>query len=420
MKRKLSVRLKSHKSNMKEFLEKAKKFLSSKTFMVAASFLGLYLLSSGASLALFSYLGGEPGVNLDLGDGLSGSRSKIKDLPKTEECPVNGGKFSKIERGIWETRRPIAAMIENHADSRPASGISKADVVYEAVAEGGITRFLAVFYCGASAEEVKIAPVRSARIYFINWAQEYGEFPIFMHVGGANDFAGYGDTNRDARALEYLESIGWRVPKGNDFDTTYDSGFPVFWRNYERLGKAVATEHTMMVSLDEAYAQAEKRGYGAEDEDGVAWDEKFVTWRFSDDKKSDSPDASKISFEFWSNKSDYNVIWNYDSSLNAYLRENDGQKFTDFEDKSQVSAKNVVVMFVKERGPVDKNLHMLYTTTGTGEALILQNGNAIEGTWRKDKKDSRTKFLDEKGAEITFVRGVIWIEAVPAGNEVSY
>ena len=405
---------------MKEFLEKIKKFMSTKAFMIGASFLGLYLLSTGVSLALFSYLGGEPGVNVDLGDGLSGSRSKIKDLPKTEECPINGGKFTKIEKGIWETRRPLAVMIENHADSRPASGISKADVVYEAVAEGGITRFLAIFYCGASSQEVKIAPVRSARIYFIHWAQEYGGSPIFMHVGGANDFAGYGDTARDARALEYLELIGWRIPKGNDFDTTYDSGFPVFWRNYERLGKEVATEHTMMASLDEAYAQAEKRGYGAKDSEGDSWDEKYVPWRFADDAKKDPAEATEISFEFWSNKPDYNVIWTFDSSQNGYLRENDGQKFTDFEDKSQVFAKNVVVMFVRERGPVDKNLHMLYTTTGTGEALIFQNGRVIKGSWRKDTKEARTKFLDDKGAEISFVRGTIWIEAVPAGNEVEY
>lgn len=405
---------------MKEFISRIKTLLLSKKFMVAASFVGLYLLSTGISLAIFSYLGGEPNVSVDIGDGLTGSRSKIKDLPKTEECPINGAKFTKVERNIWETRRPIAAMIENHADSRPASGISKADVVYETVAEGGITRFLAIFYCGAAAEELKVAPVRSARIYFIYWAQEYGVSPIFMHVGGANNFSGFGDTAKDVRALEYLESIGWRVPRGNDFDTTYDSGFPVFWRNYERLDREVATEHTMMASLDEAYAQAEKRGYGAKDSEGNNWDEEYVSWRFADDEKAASPTASKISFEFWSNKPDYNVIWNYDSSQNTYLRENGGQKFIDLDNKSQLSAKNVVVMLVKERGPVDKNLHMFYTTTGTGEALIFQNGKVIKGSWKKDTKEARTKFLDENKAEISFVRGPIWIEAVPAGNEISY
>src|SRR3990167_1989964 len=115
---------------MKEFLEKIKKFMSTKAFMIGASFLGLYLLSTGVSLALFSYLGGEPGVNVDLGDGLSGSRSKIKNL-----------NYTKFKKGCGKTRRPFALIIKNHADSRPASGISKADVVYEAVAEGGITRF---------------------------------------------------------------------------------------------------------------------------------------------------------------------------------------------------------------------------------------------------------------------------------------
>jgi len=405
---------------MKETISKLQKFILSKTFVVIASFLGLYLLSCGVSLAIFSYLGGSPDYDVAGGNGLSSSRSKIKDLPKTEACPINGGLFSKVEKGIWEERRPIAAMIENHADSRPASGISKADVVYEAVAEGGITRFLAIFYCGAAAEEVKIAPVRSARIYFINWAQEYGDYPIFMHVGGANDYGGYGETARDARALEYLETIGWRVPKGNDFDTTYDTGFPILWRNYERLGHEVATEHTMMASLDEAYKQAEKRGFGAKDEDGKSWDKSFTAWRFADDKKADSPQASEIAFEFWSNKPDYNVIWTYDSGQNSYLRQNNGQKFVDLDTNSQLAAKNVVIQFVKETGPVDKNLHMLYTTIGSGKALVFQNGKAIEGTWKKETKGARTKFFDSEAKEISFVRGVIWIEAIPAGNEVKY
>jgi hypothetical protein len=403
---------------MKNLKDKIVKVISGKKFMIVVSFLGLYLLSAGISMAVFSFLGKEPSFDVGLGDGLEGSRGKIADLPKTEECPINGGKFSKVEREIWESRRPITAMIENHADSRPASGLSRADVVYEAVAEGGITRFLAVFYCGAAASEVNIAPVRSARVYYIDWASEYADFPIFMHVGGANNYSGDGSTVKDARALELLQTLGWRVPRGNDFDTTYDSGFPVFWRNYERLGREVATEHTMMASLDEAYQQAEKRGFGAKNEDGVAWDKKYVSWKFADDAPASG--ASEISFDFWEGKSDYEVTWKYDGGGNRYLRVNAGKDFTDHETKEQVSAKNVVIMFVTERGPVDKNGHMLYTTTGSGEALIFQNGKAIEATWKKETRAARTKFMDSDGKEISFVRGPIWIEAVPAGNEVKY
>jgi len=88
--------------------------------------------------------------------------------------------------------------------------------------------------------------------------------------------------------------------------------------------------------------------------------------------------------------------------------------------KEQLSAKNVVVLFAKEKGPVDRNGHMFYTTTGTGKALIFQNGVVIEVTWKKDARTARTKFLDGSGREISFVRGPIWIEVVPAGNDVSY
>ena len=327
--------------------------------------------------------------------------------------------FTKVEREIWEARRPLTAMIENHADSRPSSGLSKADVIYEIVAEGGITRFLAVYYCNTAAEEVKIAPVRSARIYFIDYAAEYGDKPIFMHVGGANDFSGSGDTTREVRALEILEQMGWRFARGNDFDTTYDSGFPVFWRNYERIDHPVATEHTMMASLDAAYEEAEKRGLGAKDKKGTAWDKNFVSWKFIDDKP-EAASATSISFGFWDNKSDYDVVWKYDAANNRYLRFNGGSEQIDLEFKQQLFAKNVVILFAKERGPVDRNGHMFYTTTGTGKALVFQNGEVVEGTWKKDSRTGRTKFLDEKGREISFVRGIIWIEVIPAGNKVNY
>src|SRR5581483_1401572 len=79
-------------------------------------------------------------------------------------------------------KRPFAVVVENHPDARPQSGLSQADVVYEALAEGGITRFLAIF----QSQDVKsIGPVRSARTYFNDWAQEWGA--VYAHVGGNSD-----------------------------------------------------------------------------------------------------------------------------------------------------------------------------------------------------------------------------------------
>jgi hypothetical protein len=393
---------------------------SSKKFMIVVSLVGLYLLSSGASLAIFSFLKKEPQLAA-VSKGLEDTRSKIDlSAPKTEICPINGNMFTKAEKAIWETRRPIIAMIENSSDARPQSGLSRADVIYEAVAEGGITRFMAVFYCGTAASDVKIAPVRSARVYFVDWAAGYGTKPIFMHVGGANDYAGSGDTTREARALELLETLGWRVPKGNDFDTTYDSGFPVFWRNYERLNHPVATEHTMMASLDAAYKQAEMRGLTAKDPKGISWDVNFKPWKFVDGK-SQSQVVNEISFGFWSGKPDYDVTWKYNPNDNSYLRFNGGVAHKDLETDSQLTAKNVAIIFTKERTSVDRNKHSLYTTIGKGDALIFQNGETVKGIWEKTDRESMIVFKDQKGKEISFVKGgQIWIEVVAMGTKVNY
>jgi hypothetical protein len=319
--------------------------------------------------------------------------------------------FTKAERQIWEKRRPLTVMIENHAESRPQSGLSRADVVYEAVAEGGITRFLAVFYCGA-AEEVTLGPVRSARTYFMDFASEYGDYPLYAHVGGANV---PGPTN----ALGQIGDYGW-LTKGNDMNQ-FSIGFPVFWRDYERIGHPVATEHTMYSTTEKLWEVASKRGLNAVDDEGNKWDANFDEWEFKDDEKTDARgDVNKISFGFWANTPDYDVTWEYKKEDNQYLRFNDSQPHKDLNNDTQIQAKTVIIQFMKEKGPIDAEKHMLYTTTGVGKALIFQDGKVVEGNWTKEKRQSRTKFTDKSGKEILLNRAPVWIEIVPAGGEVKY
>ena len=113
--------------------------------MLVLGFLGLFLVSTGVSLAGFTFLVKDTGTKIN-NISPSGKVSRV-DLskPKTESCPINGEMFTKEQKNLWLTKRPIVAVIENHLESRPQSGLSKADLVYEIVAEGGITRFLAVF-----------------------------------------------------------------------------------------------------------------------------------------------------------------------------------------------------------------------------------------------------------------------------------
>lgn len=404
------------------------KFLQSKKATTLISLLGLYLFVSGTTWAAFSYVG-VSSTSTPTTQNVSENRSRIDPgLPKTEECPINGALYSKPERDIWETRRPMAVSIENHLESRPQSGLSSADVVYEVVAEGGITRFLSVFYCGVSANDTKLAPIRSARVYLINWATEYGKNPIFVHVGGANNICKNcpggvktkGDLDPTVDAFKLLDTLGWRGPQGNAFDGGTNVGYPIIVRDQYRLGNQSAWEHSVVGSSDKLFDEAKSRGFGATDANGKEWNTAYTPWKFADGTAVASPTASNLSFSFWDGQTDYDVSWKFDKAQNAYLRSNGGKTHTDNETKNQIAAKNVVIQEVEEKGPVDKEKHMFYTTIGKGTAYIFQNGDVIKGSWEKKGQFDRTKFTDTSGKEISFVRGQIWIEAIPKGNKVTY
>lgn len=370
----------------------------------------LYIASTAVSYAAFSR-GGSQLVTPAPSD--QGHFVIDPSLPKTEVCPLNGQKFTKPERELWEKRRPLAVMIENHEEARPQSGMSYADIVYETVAEGGITRFMGVFYCGVAAYNIGFAPVRSARTYFLDWVSEYDA--LYNHVGGAGQC---NDPTVDERAKALCQIDKYGIKDMDQFAIP----FPTCYRNYDRLDHPVATEHTMVCYSDKLYELAQKRNWTNVDEDGVAWDKNFTEWKFKDDAK-DSEKGSVASFSFvhWeSYEAGYRVTWNYDATENIYKRVNGGQPHLDLETGKQLTAKNIVVQFAKETVGVDEHAHLLYGTIGTGKALIFQDGKVIVGTWKKQTRTSRTVFLDEKGKEVSFVRGQIWIEVVALDTKVTY
>lgn len=409
-------------------MQKILNFIKSQKPTTWITFLGLYLTATGLAVLVFSFIGQKGGISLNLG----GKRSKINlNLPKTEACPINGMMYTKPEKDVWSGRRPLTTMIENSIDARPQSGLASADVVYEAVAEGGITRFLSVFYCGVAGQDTKAAPVRSARVYFINLAAGYGTSPLFLHYGGANDFCQscpggvktYGTIDPRVDAYALLSKLGWsNGTLGNDLDGQSNIGFPILVRDQNRLGDTPsAWEHSVIADIDEVYKEAAKRGFNYNDSSGTPWTKGFRAWKFDNGTATTSPKASDISFPFWANWPDYNVEWKYDSASNTYKRFDGGKPHTDWNfDKPQISASDVVIMFVKEVGPVDEEKHMFYDVVGTGDALIFKNGNVTAGTWKKDSQLDREVFYDKNGSEITLTRGPIWIELVPDTNQVKY
>ena len=394
----------------------------------------LYVVTTSISYATINYLNSGPSTPSPTSPTTTNTTDANSLLnikpnePKTEACPLNGQLYTKTEREAWEKRRPLAIMVENSAEARPQSGLIRSDVLYEAVAEGGVTRFMPVFYCDAQRSDVLVAPVRSVRTYFIDWASEYGQTPLFGHVLGANCSSevkgGPCKSDPRAQAIEQLNKFGWRYSKGNDLDQAA-IGAPTYRRNEARLfsltGQNVVTEHSMEGRTELLWKVGLNRGWTNLDPDGVNWLDDFRSWKFKEDAKPENRGpVNSITHDFWEGYKQFDARWEYNPTTNTYLRFTGGEPHKDLETGQQLYAKNVAILITKETGPVDDLKHLLYTTIGESDAYIFQDGQVIKGSWKKDSRLARTLFYTKKGQEIAFNPGRLWISVVAKRTNVVY
>lgn len=294
-------------------------------------------------------------------------------------APLSGLYVTEKER---TERRPISVVIENHPDSRPQSGLAKAALVYETFAEGGITRFLAVFQENDVAE---LGPVRSARTYFVDWALSHSA--MFAHVGGNID------------ALDMLSAS-----KAYDLNQFALGSF--FWRDTKRYAP-----HNVYSTTDKLREAGKSKGYPVEDQN-------ISNYSFKDDEKEEArPDDNSFTVNFNPN---FAVTWAYNKKTNDFLRSMLGQKQTDRVTGEQIKAKNVIVMFTefsygKTRLGEQKTS---IVTLGSGSAVFYIDGKKTTGTWKRNSKDKPTKFYDASGEEVKLNAGTTWIEVAPVGTAV--
>jgi hypothetical protein len=281
-------------------------------------------------------------------------------------------------------------MIENHPDARPQMGLNGADLVYEAIAEGGITRFMAVFW---RSEAGKIAYLRSARIYYIQWAAELGA--VYTHWGQVED-PGPVDV------WPVLARLNMRTLNG-----LYE-GEAVGYRDQSRYAP-----HNVYTNTGLLHSSAQNKGFFGPPT--------LEPWRFKDDQpgRLGHNPASAIDVTFGSPGSEFAVHWNYDPATNGYLRSMGGAPHTDGISGEQLTARNVVVQFANLR-PSGVKAYNIIDTVGAGSAIIFEDGVAVAGMWRKESEAGRTRFFDMSGAEIAFNRGRSWIEVVPGDSAVGY
>lgn len=281
---------------------------------------------------------------------------------------------------------PIAVMIENLATIRPQAGLSQANLVYEALAEGGITRFMAVY---AEPDTIsKIGPIRSARHYFVDWAEEY--HGIYSYVGGSPQALGITGSS------QYLIDL-------NQF---YQAAY--YYRD-----DTMAAPHNL-------FSNSELLSYARRDLELTDQTGDYASYVFKDNlEKSQRPQSvTPITIDFSS--SDYSVEWRYDRDSNSYWRWNGGAEHLDATTNQQLSARNIIIQRVSTNVLDRATGRLDIVTRGQGEAMLFQDGVAIQGQWVKAERGERTQFLTATGSALVFNPGQTWIEVVPTDSTVSY
>ena len=303
--------------------------------------------------------------------------------------------------------------------ARPQAGLNQAGVIFEAIAESGITRFAAIYQNPTSAI---IGPIRSLRIYYLKWDTPFD--CTIVHAGGAPDALaavanGYKDLTEDYSYM-YRGTYGSRL-----------------WNNL-----FTTSSYLKKMSSDRGYNTSNIKGFSrmTPDESARARVDSLVEEKLDIVKPSTGktstlkPAVDRIAVNFggWAT---FNVRYKYDSSRNVYLREYEtgaahnvyecpekdmGEKNPeDICTLTQLAPSVVAVIKVSERRASD-NYHEDITAIGSGDAVIFQNGTAVEGNWRKESDADQIKFYDKSGTEIKLAPGQTFVEAVPNYGSIDY
>jgi len=271
------------------------------------------------------------------------------------------------------TQAVTAIMIENSPDARPQSGLKDAGVVFEAIAEGGITRFLTLFQ---QEKPALVGPVRSVRMYYVDWLAAFNA--SVAHIGGS------------AAALAEVRNGNYR-----DIDQFFNAS--TYWRATDRYAP-----HNVYTSFEKLDALNAAKGYTSS---------AFTGFTRKDSKALAAPTATSINVTISSAL--YNSAYTYDAATNLYNRSQAGAPHLDREG-GQISPRVVIVMKIAERTINEDGPRQQIDAIGSGNATIFQDGGVKEVTWTKASKADQIKFTDAEGKEYPLARGQTWITAVPS------
>jgi len=311
------------------------------------------------------------------------------NLPFVEPEPQDNRPINPLTGLRAETlpSRVVQFSIDN-VESFPQSGLSKADIIYEMPAEGGLTRLQVLFY-GETPDVV--GPLRSARPYFIDLEREYNA--VFVHHGGS------------PAAFDYLDT-------GVVDDISTNTNYSIFWRSDKRNAP-----HNSMLNFGDLWDVIRDRGI---DELKAIRTFTFAPEQTDQDKEKEGeepvvPAATAIKVDNPYTLEEYKYI----EETNLYEHYVDGELYTDAENDQTVSESNILIQYVKST-VLDSHKRLGIDMTAGGKALLFTRGTVVEGTWSRADLDSPTIFRDAEGNEFVLTRGKTWVHVIDQNSDVAY
>ncbi len=277
-------------------------------------------------------------------------------------------------------RRPLAVVIENHPSSRPQTGLNEADLVYEFLVEGGITRFLAFYFSRVPQE---IGPIRSLRSYMVETASGYDS--RLLHIGASP--LGY----------QYLSQL-----QVENYDEISRGSY--YWRESDR-----SRPHNVYTGSDSLPQHVREKYFAVLPAANPA-EEK------TSENRSEFESAPEIEIRYWGG---YTVCYHFAEESGAYLRYlgDASRPHLDTTGK-QLAAENIIVKYVPTR-VIDDVGRLRMELDSQGELLFFQKGTATSGYWLKDSQ-GETEYYNRKGEPLEFLPGRTWIQVVPLNAEINY
>ncbi len=273
--------------------------------------------------------------------------------------------------------RPVMVVVENHPQARPQWGLTSSDIVFEMVAEGGITRMI-LMYADSSRLPDKIGPVRSTRHYFLDLAEGYDA--IFTHFGQST----YAKTQLANHDIDNINGY---------IDGSY------FSRDRSRN---VDSEHTAYTTKEWVLKAIENKEYRTTLKDG--YDNAFS---FNTDGNRVLEDGSCVSATV-SFSSSYTYTLDYDKQENVYYSSLNGNPFMS-SDGTQQNFQNIVILYTNISAIAGDTKNRVDFDLSEGHGTYISNGSYESIKWEKGDSTDMLKLLDSEGEELKLNTGRTYI-----------